>query len=138
LSTSWYDRTWLMFEIKLNEPSLNKISSLVISSSSTRIRSKIKWINLKHSILDSTRLGSNTALCTYITDSPISFLQILSSFVCYRVFQGAFSIIDMFSISWLKSAALAFVGIIIVGVTPCFLQKYVSENFDFYVTLRHH
>jgi hypothetical protein len=28
--------------------------------------------------------------------------------------------------------------IVIPYVTPCFLQKSVSENFDFHVTLRHH
>jgi len=35
---------------------LNRISRSVISSSSTRVRNKIKWAKLKHSILDSTRL----------------------------------------------------------------------------------
>jgi hypothetical protein len=36
-----------VFEIKLNEPSLNKISSWVISSSSTCVRNKIKKVKLK-------------------------------------------------------------------------------------------
>lgn len=43
----------LEFARKINDPTLNKLSSLVIHSSSALVRNKIKWTKLKHSILNS-------------------------------------------------------------------------------------
>jgi hypothetical protein len=42
---------------KINELSLNKLSSFVISSSLSRVRNKIKRTKLKHCILGSTQLN---------------------------------------------------------------------------------
>ena len=66
----------LEFVQKINEPNLNRLSSSVISSSSTRVRNKIKQTKFKSSILAS------------MTGLIISLEKFLQQLCCTRLLVG--------------------------------------------------
>jgi hypothetical protein len=66
----------LEFVQKINEPNLNRLSSLVISSSSTRVRNKIKRTKFKSSILAA------------MTGLSISLEKFLQQLCCTRLLVG--------------------------------------------------
>jgi hypothetical protein len=67
----------LKFIWKINNSSFNKILNTVISSNSTRIRNKIKWVKLKRSIFDSIIAIGAGDLDTEILRERVELMRLL-------------------------------------------------------------